>query len=155
MRCSPYHQNSALAPVIEHLQRPLTIYSGGFAAEQTAETSYALRTTGSPKPRRCRCWPRCCRYRIQTVCNRLTFSPQKQKEKTQEALVAWIVEEAEAAGRVRMCGKICIGLIRRRLELLALFLQQVPTSTGTGGPHLSPGLHAAVASAFLSSLSSP
>ena len=32
------------------------------------------------------------------------------------------------------------------LEVLTLVLQQVPTSSGAGGPHLSPGLHAAVAS---------
>ena len=45
--------------------------------------------------------------------HRLTLSPQKQKQKIQEALVAWIMEEAENAP-CTVPGKICIGLIPLR-----------------------------------------
>ena len=43
----------------------------------------------------------------------LTVSPQKQKQKTQEALVAWLVEEASRQP-CTVPGKICTGLIPPR-----------------------------------------
>ena len=39
----------------------------------------------------------------------LTLSPQKQKEKTQEALVAWLVEEAEQSRCVLCLGRSALG----------------------------------------------
>ena len=88
----------------------------------------AQRTIASPRPIPCHCWPPCCRCRIPTDTPPLTLSPQKQKEKTQEALVAWLVEEAEQQAVYLVPGKICTGLIPPRLEVLTLFLDQVPTT---------------------------
>ncbi len=126
-RCSSYHQNSALYPIIEHLQRLLQ-----FAREDAPATKLEkLQHTLS-------------HYRflqIDTVpllaallslphpegYPPITDSPQKQKEKTQAALVAWLVEEAERAAVY--CGwKDLHWADPSTLEVLTLLLDQVPTT---------------------------
>ena len=57
----------------------------------------------------------------------LTLSPQKQKQKTQEALVAWIIEEAEKA-TVYCAWEDLHWADPSTLEVLTLFLEQIPTS---------------------------
>jgi predicted ATPase len=57
----------------------------------------------------------------------LTLSPQKQKQKTQEALVAWLVEEAERAA-VYCAWEDLHWADPSTLEVLTLFLDQVPTA---------------------------
>ncbi len=93
--CSPYHQNSALYPIIEHVHRLLQ-----FAREDTPDAKLE-------KLRH-----RLSRYRFPQVDTvpllaallslphpdgypPMTVSPQKQKEKTQATLVAWLIEESE------------------------------------------------------------
>src|SRR5262249_22649376 len=96
-RCSPYHPHSALYPIIAHLQRLLqfaphdpppakllklqqTLAHYRFPQADTLSLLAALLSLPHPEGT-----------------PPLTLSPQKQKEKTQEALVAWMVEEAERA----------------------------------------------------------
>src|SRR5262249_34908913 len=57
----------------------------------------------------------------------LTLSPQKQKQKTQEALVAWLVEEAERAA-VSCAWEDLHWAYPSTLEVLTLLLHPVPTS---------------------------
>src|SRR5262249_35974666 len=57
----------------------------------------------------------------------LTLSPQKQKQKTQEALVAWIIEEAERAA-VYCAWEDLHWAGPSTLEVLTLLLDQVPTT---------------------------
>jgi predicted ATPase len=57
----------------------------------------------------------------------LTLSLQKQKQKTQEALVAWIIEEAEQAA-VYCAWEDLHWADPSTLEVLTLFLDQVPTT---------------------------
>jgi class 3 adenylate cyclase/predicted ATPase len=126
-RCSPYFQNSALYPVLTHLQRLLL-----WQREDTPETKLAkLRQTLA-------------RYRFPQADilpllalllslpqpadgPPLTFSPQKQKQKTQEALVAWLVEEAERRP-VYCAWEDLHWADPSTLELLGLLLDQVPTA---------------------------
>jgi predicted ATPase len=94
-RCSPYHQNSAFYPIVEHLQRLLL-----FAPHEPPQTKLTKLQQALA------------RYRFPQIdtlpllatllslphpegVSPLTLSPQKQKQKTQETLVAWIVEEAD------------------------------------------------------------
>ena len=127
-RCSPYHQNSAFYPIIDHLQRLLQFAREDAPARQAGETpAHAAATIASPRPIRCRCWPPCCRCRIPKAIRRITVSPQKQKEKTQEALVAWLVEEAEKAA-VYCAWEDLHWADPSTLEVLTLFLDQVPTT---------------------------
>src|SRR5688572_3354688 len=57
----------------------------------------------------------------------ITVSPQMQKEKTQAALVAWLVEEAEKAA-VSCVWEDLHWADPSTLEVLTLFLDQVPTT---------------------------
>src|SRR5262249_56862351 len=57
----------------------------------------------------------------------LTLSPQKQKQKTQEALIAWIVEEADKAP-VYCAWEDLHWADPSTLEALTLFLEQVLTT---------------------------
>ncbi|MBI3757120.1 MAG: adenylate cyclase [Deltaproteobacteria bacterium] len=57
----------------------------------------------------------------------ITVSPQKQKEKTQEALVAWLVEEAEKAA-VYCAWEDLHWADPSTLEVLTLLLDQAPTT---------------------------
>src|SRR5215813_12901419 len=126
-RCSPYHQHSALYPIIEHLQHLLQ-----FAREDGPATKLEkLQQTLSP-------------YRFpqaETVplvaallsllppegYPPLTMSPQKQKEKTQAALVAWLVEEAEHHP-VYTTWEDVHWADPSTLEVLHLVVEQVPTA---------------------------
>ena len=96
LRCSPYYTNSALYPVIEHLQRLLHFHREDtpeakldklehslreyrFARDEVMPLFAALLSVPLPDGR----YPP------------LHLSPQQQKRKTAEALVAWLVEAAE------------------------------------------------------------
>src|SRR5205823_10942936 len=57
----------------------------------------------------------------------LTLSPQKQKQKTQEALVAWIVEETAKAA-VYCAWEDLHWIDPSSLDVLTLVLDQVPTT---------------------------
>ncbi len=60
-------------------------------------------------------------------CAPLTLSPQKQKQRTQEALVAWLIEEAEQAA-VYCAWEDLHWAYPSTLEVLTLFLEQIPTT---------------------------
>src|SRR5262245_21472170 len=96
-RCSPYAQNSALYPIIDHLQRLLQFAREDSPAVKLEKVQHTLSHY---------CFPQA--ETVPLVAAQLslphpagsppiTVSPQKQKEKTHAALVAWIVEEAEKA----------------------------------------------------------
>lgn len=57
----------------------------------------------------------------------LTLSPQKQKQKTQEALVAWVIEEAQKAA-VYCAWEDLHWADPSTLEGLTLLLEQIPTT---------------------------
>ena len=125
-RCSPYHLNNALYPIIEHLQRLLQ-----FAPVDTPQTKFdkLKQTLG--------------RYRFSqpdTVpllaallslphpegVPPLIVSPQKQKEQTQAALVAWLMEETEQQP-VYTSWEDLHWADPSTLEVVDLLLHQVPT----------------------------
>jgi len=134
LRCSPYHQNSALYPVIEHLQRVLGFQSGGSPEEKLRKLENALGRRGGSQTRP---------YSVLSEAmplfaallslphpsdmSPLTLSPQKQKEKTHEALVAWLCAEAKQRAVVYAWEDLHWA-DPSTLELLTLFLAQVPTT---------------------------
>jgi predicted ATPase len=126
-RCSAYHQNSAFYPLIEHLQRLLqfereepphskltklqqTLTRYRFLQADTLALLAALLSLPHPEGT-----------------PPLTLSPQKQKQKTQEALVAWMVEETERQ-TVYCVWEDLHWADPSTLEVLTLFLAQVPTA---------------------------
>jgi len=126
-RCSPYHQNSAFYPIIEHVQRFLQ-----FTREDTPQTKLtklqqALAQYRFPQADTLLLLATLLSLPHPEGMPALTLSPQKQKQKTQEALVAWIVEEAE---KTAVC---CIWedlhwADPSTLEVLSLYLDQVPAT---------------------------
>src|SRR5581483_12394703 len=57
----------------------------------------------------------------------IMLSPQKQRQKTQEALLAWLVEEAERSA-VYCAWEDLQWIDPSTLELLTLVLEQTPTT---------------------------
>ena len=109
-RCSPYHTNSALYPVIDVLQRALQWASDDTSAEklrklETALAQLSLARTetvplfasllGLPLPAE--------QYPP------LTLSPQRQKQKTLEAFVAMVLELAAQTASRLYCGRPALG----------------------------------------------
>src|SRR5215204_1706430 len=131
LRCSPYAQSSALHPVIEHLQRVLQFRPEDSSEEKLGKLESCLDGRGevtSPLPK----------DGIPLLASLLslshpqnfpvlTLSPQKQKEKTHEALVAWLCEEAKQQA-MTYAWEDLHWADPSTLELLALFLNQVPTT---------------------------
>jgi predicted ATPase len=126
-RCSPYHQNSAFYPIIDHLQRLLQ-----FAPQDAPQAKLDKLTQRLTHYR----FPQADTLPLLAVLLSLphpedappiTLSPQKQKQKTQEALVAWLVEEAEKAP-VFCAWEDLHWADPSTLEVLTLFLDQVPTT---------------------------
>ena len=124
--CSPYHQNSALYPVIVHLQRLLQ-----FRREDTPEEKLKkLEETLSP-------------YRftltdtvplfaslLSLPTARFSFpalTPQRQKQKILEALVAWLLEETERHATFSAWEDLQWA-DPSTLELLSLIIDQTPTA---------------------------
>ncbi|HJY83783.1 MAG TPA: adenylate/guanylate cyclase domain-containing protein [Candidatus Binatia bacterium] len=126
-RCSSYHQNSALYPLIEHLQRLLQFARGDTPTVKLEKLQHTLSHY---------CFPQADTVPLVAALLSLphpegyaplTGSPQKQKEKTQAALVAWLVEEAEKAA-VYCTWEDLHWADPSTLEVLTLVVDQVPTA---------------------------
>ena len=126
LRCSPYAQNSALQPVIEHLQRVLRFRPEDTAREKLQKLIADAHLTVS-LPEATALLAALLSLPHPTDARPLTVSPQKQKEKTYEVLVTWLCAEAKQQA-VTYAWEDLHWADPSTLELLSLFLQQVPTT---------------------------
>src|SRR5207247_254989 len=94
-RCSPYHQNSALYPIINHLQRLLRFARDDAPAVKLAKLQHTLSHYRFPQADTVPLVAALLSLPHPEGYLPITVSPPKQKEKTQAAVVAWLVEEAE------------------------------------------------------------
>jgi TOMM system kinase/cyclase fusion protein len=127
LRCSPYHTNSPLYPVIEHLQRVLHWHRE--APPETRLTTLEQAVQGVRLPL-AEVVPLVATLLSLPVPERyppLTLSPQRQKQQTQEALVAWLLAEA-AQQPVLAIWEDLHWADPSTLELLGLLLDQAPTA---------------------------
>src|SRR5262245_7840445 len=125
-RCSPYHQNSALYPVIEHLQRWLqfepeespaarleklerVLAAYQFPLTEMVPLFAALLSVPMPEGR----YPA------------LDLPPQQQKQQTHDALAAWLVEESERQPVLAVWEDLQWA-DPSTLEVLGLFIDQTP-----------------------------
>jgi class 3 adenylate cyclase len=131
-RCSPYYQNSAFYPVIKHLQRLLefrredspeeklgkleaTLSSYGFELKETVPLFAALLSLSAE------------RFGLDVpMAMPPILTSQRQKQKTLEALVTWLLKEAER-GPVQSAWEDLHWADPSTLELLTLLIDQVPT----------------------------
>jgi predicted ATPase/class 3 adenylate cyclase len=126
-RCSPYHQNSALYPVIAHLQRwlqferdepPATrleklervLATYRFPLAETVPLFAALLSVAVPEGR----YPS------------LDLTPQQQKQQTHDALAAWLMEETERQAVLAVWEDLQWA-DPSTLEVLGLAIDQMPT----------------------------
>jgi len=126
-RCSPYHQNSAFYPILDHLQRLLQFMPEDAPHRKLAKLQHALTHYRFPQAETLPLLAALLSLPQPDGLQPLTWSAQKQKDKTQEALVAWIVEEA-ARQAVYLVWEDLHWIDPSSLEVLTLVLQQVPTS---------------------------
>ncbi len=108
-RCSPYHQNSAFYPIIDHLQRLLQFQREETPQAKLTKLQQALAAYRFPQADTLPLLATLLSLPQPEGIPPLTLSPQKQKQKTQEALVAWIMEEAREGGGVLCLGRSALG----------------------------------------------
>ncbi|MBI3801912.1 MAG: adenylate cyclase, partial [Deltaproteobacteria bacterium] len=94
-RCSPYHQNSALHPVIELLQRVLQLQREDSSEEKLSKLERALEPYGFALLEVVPLFASLLSLPLPERYPPLTLTPQKQKEKTQHAVIIWLLKEAE------------------------------------------------------------
>src|SRR5262245_32727627 len=127
LRCSPYAQQSALQPVIEHLQRRLHFRPDDVPETKLEKLQQTLSRSRFPQPDTLPLLAGLLSLPQPEGYRPLSLSPQKQKEKTQEAVVAWLCEEAKQQA-VTYAWEDLHWADPSTLELLTRFLDQVPTT---------------------------
>jgi class 3 adenylate cyclase/predicted ATPase len=127
LRCSPYARHSALQPVIEHLQRFLQFHPEDAPDTKLEKLRQALSEYRFAQAEILPLFTALLSLPHPPGVPPLTLSPQKQKEKTHEALVAWLCEAAQHHA-VCYAWEDLHWADPSTLELLALFLNQVPTT---------------------------
>ena len=126
-RCSPYHQNSALYPITEHLQRLLQFTSDDTPEAKLDKLQQTLRHYRFPQPNTFPLLAALLSLPHPAGVPLLTVSPQQQKDLTQTALVAWLIEET-AHQPVYNSWEDLHWADPSTLEVLELLLSQVPTT---------------------------
>ena len=126
-RCSPYHQNSALYPVIAHVEKVLEIGPEDAPAAKLGKLQRALSTYRFPQADTLPLLAALLSLPHPEGSPPITVSPQKQKEQTQGALMAWLFEEADKAP-VCCTWEDLHWADPSSLEFLNLCLDQIPTA---------------------------
>jgi TOMM system kinase/cyclase fusion protein len=126
-RCSPYHQNSAFYPIIEHLQRLLQFTREDSPATKLEKLQHTLSHYRFPQADTLPLLAALLSLPHPEGYPPITMSPQKQKEKTQAALVAWLMEEAERQSVYNPWEDIHWA-DPSTLEVLTLVIDQAPTT---------------------------
>jgi predicted ATPase len=124
--CSPYHQNTALYPITEHLQWLLQFQSAATPQTKLAKLTQLLSQYRFPQAETLPLLAALFSVPLPEGVPPLSFSPQKQKQLTFEALVAWLLEEAERAP-VYCIWEDLHWADPSTLEVLALCFDQAPT----------------------------
>jgi predicted ATPase len=96
VRCSPYHTNSALYPVIEHVQRVFQLQRDDPPAAKLDKLERTLRTSRLPLEDVVPLFAALLSVPLpEARYAAVRLDPQQQKQQTYDALVAWTLEEAE------------------------------------------------------------
>jgi class 3 adenylate cyclase/predicted ATPase len=127
LRCSPYHTNSAFYPVLDHLQRLMQWHRDESPEAKLALLEQALHTVSLPLAEAVPLLAALLSLPVPERYPPLTLSPQRQKQKTQETLVAWLLAEA-AQQPVLAVWEDLHWADPSTLELLGLLLDQAPAA---------------------------
>src|SRR5262245_21366720 len=128
LRCSPYYTNSAFYPIIEHLQRLLQWHRHETPEARLATLEQALQTASLPLTDVVPLLAALLSLPVpEEQYPPLALSPQRQKQKTQEALVAWLMAETARQPLLAVWEDLHWA-DPSTLELLELLLDHVPTA---------------------------
>jgi predicted ATPase/class 3 adenylate cyclase len=126
-RCSPYHTNSALYPVIEFVQRVLDLQAGDTPATRLDKLEGVLSGYSRPLEEVVPLYAALLSVPVpEERYAALNLSPQQQRQQTQDALVGWLLEEAERHPTLAMWEDLHWA-DPTTLEMLGLVLEQTPT----------------------------
>jgi predicted ATPase len=124
-RCSPYHQHSALYPLIEVLQRTLLFTRHDTDEEKVSKLKRALALYNMQDS--LPLFTALLSLPTPTHYPPLTLTPQKQKERTLQALLQLIVVQADLQATVSVWEDLHWA-DPSSLEFLTLLIEQIPTS---------------------------
>jgi class 3 adenylate cyclase/energy-coupling factor transporter ATP-binding protein EcfA2 len=127
-RCSPYYQNSSLYPVIDHLDR-LLFRKEDSPEEKLGKLERALvgAQHAVPLQETVPLFASLLSLPLSDRYSPLNLSPQRQKQKTLEALLSWLLKEAEKQPVLRVVEDLH-WVDPSTLEYLSLVVEQVPTA---------------------------
>ena len=126
-QCSPYAQNSAFSPIIERFSQVLQFRPEDAPEHKVGKLCEALRPYRFAQAETLALFAGLLSLPAPADSPPLTLSPQRQKQKTQEALVAWFIEEAEQRA-VYAIWEDLHWADSSTLEVLSLLLDQLPTA---------------------------
>ncbi|MGH8064174.1 MAG: AAA family ATPase [Candidatus Entotheonellia bacterium] len=126
-RCSPYAQQSSLQPVIEYLHRLLRWRHEEVAEEKLRKLDGALDSYGLSLPDVVPLFALLLSLPLPDRYPPLRLTPQRQKQKTLEAVLVWLLAEAKRQP-VPLIVEDLHWSDPSTLELLTLLIDQVPTA---------------------------
>ena len=126
-RCLPYYQYTAFYPVITHLQRALGWSGEDAPPERLRKLEEALAQHPQSLPEAVPLFAALLSVPLPDRYPPLTLTPQKQKQKTLEALLAWLLTEA-AQQPVLLIVEDLHWVDPSTMELLSLVVDQEPTT---------------------------
>ncbi|MEJ2101544.1 MAG: AAA family ATPase [Desulfobacterales bacterium] len=126
--CSPYHINSALYPVITHLQRLWRWERDDSPAEKLDKMEQTLRATSLPLKEVVPLFAAL--FSLPLPEGRyppLGLTPQQEKQQTQDAMTAWLLEEAERQPMLVVYEDLHWA-DPSTIESIGLIVEQIPTA---------------------------
>ena len=126
-RCSPYTQQSPLYPVIAYLHRLLRWRPDDTPAEKLGVLEETLAASGLALPEVVTLFATLLSLPLPERYPPLTLTPQRQRQKTLEALLAWLLAEATRQP-VLFIVEDLHWIDPSTLEILTLFLDQGPAA---------------------------
>ncbi|MDA2919106.1 TOMM system kinase/cyclase fusion protein [Desulfobacterota bacterium AH_259_B03_O07] len=126
-RCSPFYQNSALYPVIYHLQRFLEFRSEDSPQEKLIKLENTLERYDFSPQEVVPLFAPLLSLPLPDHYESPKLTPQRQKQKTLEALIEWLFREAENQPVIRIVEDLH-WIDPSTLEYLSLLVEQVPTA---------------------------
>jgi class 3 adenylate cyclase/predicted ATPase len=124
-RCSPYHENSAFYPIIDNLQRALDLRKDDSPKEKVDKLEKTLEQYGFSLQEMAPLFASLLSLPLPESYPSIMLTPQGQKQKILEALLAWLLKEAEKNPVLRIVEDLH-WVDPSTLEYLRLLLEQVP-----------------------------
>jgi class 3 adenylate cyclase/predicted ATPase len=126
-RCSPSHQHSALSPVIAHLERVLALHRDDTPEDKLRKLEEAFTPYPLPLAEVVPLFAALLAVSLPASYPPLTLPPQRQRQKTLEALLAWLLALTEQQP-VLLVVEDLHWIDPSTLEFLTLLVEQGPTA---------------------------